>query len=167
MGRLIRYIIVLLIGIAIGFYMPEKVQKVKNNLWQKISDRQPTVTKKTSQFTKESVIQKNKIQKKASSFPSTPKNVVPVATKKASPVIVETKTLFTVQVGSFTHKHQAQLFVDQLHEEQIDAYIAPQDLEQNQKMYRIYVGEYLSKRDAEIQQVFLSKRFTGAFVKSF
>lgn len=159
MGQLIRYFFVLLCGIAIGFYLPDDVQRAQQNVWNKItkSENPSLITPPT----------KTKIAKPAVELKAPVTPAVPPEAQKLPPPAPEAKTLFTVQVGSFTKKNQAQKFVDELHLQQIDAYIAPQDLALNQNVYRVYVGEHLNRPDAENQKADLAKRFKGAFVKSF
>lgn len=73
--------------------------------------------------------------------------------------------IYAVQVGSFRSKDQANKLIDQLHREQLNAYIAGADLENDKGWYRVYVGEYVDRADAEAKLSALKSRYAQAFVQ--
>lgn len=73
--------------------------------------------------------------------------------------------LYAVQVGSFRSKDQANKLIDELHREQLNAYIARTDLESDKGWYRVYVGEYVDRDDAEAKLAGLKPRYTKAFIQ--
>jgi cell division septation protein DedD len=74
-------------------------------------------------------------------------------------------SLYAVQVGSFRSKDQANKLIDELHKEQLNAYIARTDLENDKGWYRVYVGEYVDRDNAEARLALLKPRYTQAFIQ--
>jgi cell division septation protein DedD len=162
MGNLIRFVLIFFVGIAVGFYFHADIEQyLKKVSGDGMQSRQP-LTVSTASVSK-TINKKNLRSPQKSTIKSQSRRFE----KPVSLTSAEVKILFTIQVGAFAKKDQAQKFIDQLHQEEIDAYIAPSDLVKNRGMYRVWVGEYLHRHEAEVRLKELVKRFQGAFIQSF
>lgn len=107
---------------------------------------------------------------KESSTVSLPKKIIIAEEKKnvssEEKIQIQTvtkKSLFTIQVASFKDKEKAQNFFERLKKEGHPAYIVSRNLGAKGVWYRVYVGKFDSKSQAE---VFL-KKFSGKYKDCF
>lgn len=89
--------------------------------------------------------------------------VIPV-TPVAQPTPVD--TIYAVQVASFKNYDQAKSYVTKLVDQEINAYVAPADVQAKKEWYRVVVGEYINKVDADQKAESLKTKFKDCFVRS-
>lgn len=108
---------------------------------------------------KESVLSKtsNLVRKE---IPETTKEQI-----KADPQNLENKRIYTVQVASFRKISQAEKYVAAIQQKGFDAYIAPRT--KRDGLYRICIGESLSKDQALENHARLKSEFKDSFVQVF
>lgn len=72
---------------------------------------------------------------------------------------------YTIQVVSYHEVSKAEGMVEKLKAEGYQAYISPEDLEKQGRWYRVRVGIYRSKEDAESQLPKLKEKFSDCFIR--
>jgi len=157
MFRLISYVVIFVLGAYVGnTYLGQ-------DAFKKVSFNRPSLIES--------------IQKKPSEVKNKGPASPPVVLKTiAAPAAVPPKPslskkerykLYTVQVASLRDYAKAQKFVKQLNDKEINAYIAPIDLQKKSDIFRVFIGEYANKADAEAKLSSLRNEFKGAFVQGF
>ena len=97
-------------------------------------------------------------------------------TKKASigvqregkrPSLAATSRRFAIQVASFRKKKRALAFVDSLKKDNYDAYIVSKDLGEKGTWYRVRIGNFSSKNDADNVLKEIKTKYLQSFITSY
>ncbi|MFH1504990.1 MAG: SPOR domain-containing protein [Candidatus Omnitrophota bacterium] len=105
-----------------------------------------------------------KIEETIREIPETIANDVS-RTKEKQPVNVS-KESFTIQVASCREKPRAEILIEELNNKGHQAVISVKDLEEKGVWYRIWVGDFDDKGEAEKLLQELKKEHKNSFVKS-
>ena len=73
--------------------------------------------------------------------------------------------IFTIQVAAFRDLSRAKLLVEKLNGEGYPAYICPRDLKKQDRWYRVFVGKFKSKKQADLLLPELKNMFEDSFVR--
>jgi cell division septation protein DedD len=154
--RFITLVIVFIVGILTGgFYFGGKDQVISKT--KELIVRDHTDGEKTWM-----------VVKKPKSVAVAPKPAVkPAVISKTPPKPPKKGQIYTVQVASFKDLNQARKYVNQLHEKDYDAYIAPVDIANKRGFYRVCIGESLSRDAVLMNLANLKSVFKGSFVQAF
>ena len=87
--------------------------------------------------------------------------------KKPKPSAPGREQVYTVQVASFKTKQKATSFVEELVDQQYDAFIAPINTDDPVSRYRVCIGETISPDQAKVLNAKLKSKFRDSFVFSF
>jgi DedD protein len=103
----------------------------------------------------------------------TPKVVVPVSQPATSPASVpstssvQVKSMyFAVQVASSKEKDKADQMAQKLKAKSLDSYVIMKDLGEKGIWYRIYVGKYMTKAEADAALAQVKTDYPNSFVVS-
>ncbi len=164
-----RYIIIFLVGFFLGgFFKGNLIElgvKAKEMVLQDRSERQPvaedefivTTSQSEREPRRETVVTRRQ-----------PVEPVPERQYKAVSKPQPTRQkVYTVQVASFKQVKQAKKLVDQLTNQEYNAYIAPKKADRPDDLYRVCVGESASLDQAKSMNRKLKSRFKDSFVYSF
>lgn len=69
--------------------------------------------------------------------------------------------LFSVQIGSFGSKENAEKLVEQLKENGLDGYLIEKD------SYKVFAGTFFSRQEADVYLIKVREYYSDAFIKSF
>ncbi|MFH1645588.1 MAG: SPOR domain-containing protein [Candidatus Omnitrophota bacterium] len=72
---------------------------------------------------------------------------------------------FTIQVVSYHDLSRAEEMVEKLKAEGYQAYVTPEDLEKQGRWYRVRVGNFKTKEEAELQLLKLKDKFSDCFIR--
>jgi len=72
--------------------------------------------------------------------------------------------VFVIQVGSFRKENRASLLVKKLKKEGYEAYIVKKDLRDKGIWYRVWVGNFLDKKEANSVLDKIKKKYPKSFI---
>ncbi|WP_144395205.1 SPOR domain-containing protein [Pleionea sediminis] len=121
----------------------ERQNSTKDPSAQSVSENKPSVAVQSN----------NDSTSERAISPKKQKKTVQSAKKKPSPVADSglKENSWVVQVGSFSSHANAELLSKRLEEQRLKAFVRPVELEKDQLLYRVYVGPWLKKEQAEKQ----------------
>jgi len=85
--------------------------------------------------------------------------------KQAIPEEQGGEGIFAIQVASFHDLSRAESLVEELKKESYRAYVSPEDLEKQGRWYRVRVGNFKTKEEAESQLPKLKEKFVDCFIR--
>lgn len=94
------------------------------------------------------------------------KKVEALASKPEKPVSIDPSKAYTIQIASFQKQSMADNLKKELEGNNYAAYVASRDLGSKGTWYRVYVGQYESKTQAETALNDIKKSYSNSFVIS-
>jgi len=132
----------------------------------KATKRQESVKRQTKTELTQKVLSKTEILKR-NIVVNNKANPAEVKSKIQQPILTanELKNIpYTIQVASFKNKTRANKAIKDLKHKDLSAYIVSRNLGDKGRWFRIYVGKFESKNDAETTLVTVKKYYKDSFI---